>query len=112
MATGIAKFFEKAEWAKRTMERLRQIIKLAKKFPKPSCLDKSLARTAGTAQMASSLAQSDDFPKIPCLTLLTAGKNFKAHYLSHKSLLEDVLGKNIRNGRTMKVRRSSSTFWR
>ncbi|WHM36533.1 hypothetical protein [Streptomyces sp. BPTC-684] len=35
VSTGIGKFFEKAEWGKRTLERLRTIIAKAKKEPEP-----------------------------------------------------------------------------
>ncbi|MFJ4968349.1 hypothetical protein [Streptomyces sp. NPDC088755] len=65
VSSGITKFFERAEWAKRTVERLRQVITLAKKLPKSPCTD-NLSTNSGTARFTL----ASESPKTPCISLL------------------------------------------
>jgi hypothetical protein len=107
VTSGIAKFFDKAEWGKRTLDRLRKLIEEVRKagHKAPVCLVEaatgaSTAATAGGVTTATYATYrsggtvttaADDGP--PCLKAITAGKNFKQHYLKHKALLERVLNK-------------------
>ncbi|MEU3398768.1 hypothetical protein [Streptomyces filamentosus] len=98
VVSGIGKFFEKAEWGKRTLNQLRKIIeKVRKEGPKPPhCLVKSgvatMSSTSFTRASFSAAAASDE-PEVPCFKGLTGGKNFKAHWQSKKALLGKFLGK-------------------
>ena len=47
--------------------------------------------TNASYRSGGSVAAAADEP--PCLKAITAGKNFKQHYLKHKALLERVLNK-------------------
>jgi hypothetical protein len=98
VVSGIHKFFEAAEWGKRTLTWLRTVIEKARKVGHklPVCLAKGLGPQNSTPLAANSFmnaAQAADTPGLPCLKAITAGKNFKAHFLSKKALLEKVLGK-------------------
>ncbi|MFE7663534.1 hypothetical protein [Streptomyces celluloflavus] len=100
VSSGIVKFFEKAEWGKRTVTRLRALIERARKYPKPLCVaSTALTPRSATARFASTTSASTrtaDAPKMPCISAVTAGKNFKAHFISHRALLEKVLDKKYK----------------
>ncbi|MEU9198413.1 hypothetical protein [Streptomyces hundungensis] len=97
VVSGIHKFFEAAEWGKRTLTWLRTIIEKARKVGHklPVCLTKGLVAQNRILLSKSSMnsAQAAETPGLPCLKAITAGKNFKAHFLSKKALLEKLLGK-------------------
>ncbi|MFD8910685.1 hypothetical protein [Streptomyces sp. NPDC059575] len=107
VGTGIVKFFERAEWGKRTLDRLRKLIEAVRKagHKAPFCLIEaatgvSTVAPAGGATTATyatyrsggAVAAASD-SGAPCLKAITAGKNFKQHYLKHRALLEKILGK-------------------
>lgn len=95
VGSGITKFLEAAEAGRRTLDRLRKIIERFRKVPTPPCKIKSAARAApkSTGKQRSGTVRANGLP-IPCFGAgITAGKNFKQHYLDHRALLEKVLGK-------------------
>ncbi|MFJ5141589.1 hypothetical protein [Streptomyces sp. NPDC088707] len=96
VVSGIARFFEKAEWGKRTLNQLRKIIEKVRKdgHKPPHCLVKgatmSIASFSGISDRA---AAASDEPEVPCFKGLTRGASFKEHWKSKKDMLGKFLGK-------------------
>ncbi len=107
VSSGIGKFFDKAEWGKRTLNRLRKLIEEVRKagHKAPFCLVKAATgvsvRTSGSKVATGTYAgyrsggavvtAADD--GAPCLKAVTAGRNFRTHYLKHRALMEKILNK-------------------
>ncbi|MFD8572704.1 hypothetical protein [Streptomyces sp. NPDC059639] len=115
VTSGIAKFFEKAEQGKKTLDRLRKLIEQVRKTGNrvPFCLVGAAAGVASSAGYAGggtsatyatyrsggTVVTAADAEK-PCFKAFTAGKNFKAHWTSHKALMEKLLGKKYPKWKT------------
>ncbi|MFI5550670.1 hypothetical protein [Streptomyces sp. NPDC051738] len=97
VTSGITKFFQAAEKGKRTLTQLRKLIEQVRKAGNrvPFCLVSAAASTASTASLRTTtqVGLTADAAEPPCFKAFTAGKNFKDHWKSKKSIMEKFLGK-------------------
>ncbi|MEU9326269.1 hypothetical protein AB0D91_21035 [Streptomyces canus] len=100
VTSGITKFFQAAEKGKRTLTQLRKLIEQVRKAGNrvPLCLVEAAAGTASAASFRTTtqvtqVSLAAEAPKPPCFKAFTAGKNFKEHWKSKKSMMEKFLGK-------------------